>query len=259
MADDPDINDLLPIYEKLLDDARRLPPEFVAQMGTPYLPWPRENWAEAKHRVLIVGQEPKDWGFPSDELPRSSPKWPYPEMWNLGDALQCDQSVEALTYAYRKTTYEPSKPTGKPYDGAVREIQSIVEGQQGEWVTTNLFPCTFATGSPAKSIRAVDASPADRNAILDWQRGFLTSQIRVLCPTAVLLFTGPVREYNEAIEYEFEGVKFINVDERPSGEFARIVHPTLPQRSYRTFHPRQLRQLGWWGWVQELADFAIAA
>jgi hypothetical protein len=86
-------NELRKLYQKLLSGP---PQSLVDRLGCPFLVLPRERWCQAARRVLLVGQEPWEWGFNAG----LHYKWPHPALWYLKEALEYSRSVEALTSAY---------------------------------------------------------------------------------------------------------------------------------------------------------------
>jgi hypothetical protein len=84
----------------------------------------------------------------------------------------------------------------------------------------------------------------------------LTEEIRILQPTAVVFFSGP--NYDEALRDEFPGLQFAGVDERRyARRFAKVIHNSLPDRSFRSYHPGYLvRNEERWSWVEEIAALA---
>jgi hypothetical protein len=103
----------------------------------------------------------------------------------------------------------------------------------------------------------LDAPPAKRREVLDWQRGCLTKEIEALTPTAVVFLTGP--DCDKVLADEFPGIEFNPVDYHPSGDFfARVCHrPLFPATSFRTYHPKHLKMGKHWPWLNEIASAVI--
>ena len=64
--------------------------------------------------------------------------------------------------------------------------------------------------------------------------GLLEKEFELLAPDAAIFFTGP--NYDDRIRQVFPGVEF----HQESSDVARLTHPLLPARSFRTYHPGYL-------------------
>jgi hypothetical protein len=101
----------------------------------------------------------------------------------------------------------------------------------------------------------LNATAAELQSILNWQRGCLAKELEITNPTAVLFFTGP--NYDQIILDEFPGARFEGMGGRPIRQFAQVCHDSLPVASFRTYHPGYLAR-GKWSWIDELANKVIA-
>ena len=174
---------LFELYKRLLLRAAELPSHLLDRrkggLGCPFLPLPRDDWQTATHRILVVGKEPNNWGFPNcDEMER---RWLHPELWWLGQAIEYPHSVEALTWAYNFPY--PGEPT--LFNVAVDRLKSHAIGSEA--VSTNLFRCALIND---KLRSPLEGSASDLTQIQDWQRGCLTEEITILDPTAVFFSLG---------------------------------------------------------------------
>jgi hypothetical protein len=241
---------LLGIYRDLLARAPILTPSTVRRLGCPFFAFPRNRWFESKSRVLIVGQEPFEWGF-NDGLHYD---WPYPPLWSLEEVLAYDGSADALTYAYVTHTYEipsPYRPT--PFTRAFDLFMKAANREStGDVISTNLFKCVYRTEGQPDQRSPLNAPAEERLRILDWQRGCLAGEIRSLQPTSVVFFTG--RAYDGVLVDEFPGTTFETIGERDPQQFARVAHNSLPRSSFRTYHPKYLQLSRKWQWVEQLAS-----
>jgi len=246
---------LIELYKGLLSRAAQLPSQLRKRLGCPFFPFPRDNWQQADNRILLVGQEPFEWGFNSGE----HYPWPHPDLWTLDEVLAYPHSVEALTSAYKDHTYEiasPYRPT--PFTRAFDHFMSQANRHtSGDVVSTNIFRCVLRIDDQPDSRSPLDGSEDDRQKILNWQRGCLADEISILNPTAVVFFTGP--RYDEILRDEFRDIEFTTVDNRPVRAFARVSHERLPnssiRASYRTYHPGYLvRSRERRAWIDEIAS-----
>jgi hypothetical protein len=238
---------LLGVYRDLLARASLLQPSTVERLGCPFLIFPKDRWFESACRVLIVGQEPYEWGFNKGEYY----PWPHPDLWTLKEVLDYQQSVEALTEAY-VVSYEAPDSPGAFARSLDLSMKAANREGKGDVISTNLFRCVYRMeGQPDK--RSPLKAPRDElQRILDWQCGCLSEEVRTLRPTSVIFFTGP--DYDPILVDEFQDAVFQAVDDRDSRQFARVVHSLLPEVSFRTYHPTYLARSGRWPWVEQLCE-----
>jgi hypothetical protein len=94
-------------------------------------------------------------------------------------------------------------------------LMSLVDrDDRGDVVSTNLFRCVLRIFGRPKSRSPLDGSEDELRQILEWQRGCLTEEIKILAPTAVVFFTGP--RYDVALYDEFNDAELQAVSDRPS-------------------------------------------
>jgi Uracil DNA glycosylase superfamily len=244
-------NELRKLYSNLFSAATTLPQPLVDRLGCPFLPFPREAWCEATRRILVVGQEPFDYGFATG----LNYSWPHPTIWSLPDALAYPESVEALTWAYKMSMYDIESPYGrKPFEQACDLLTAAANRDgRGDVLVTNLFRCILSIDNDPDSRSPLHGSTDELQQILDWQRGTLRAEVRILKPTHVVLFTGP--NYDTVLRDEFNGLELHVVDERPCREFAKAVHEALPDYAIRTYHPGYLRRKRTrWSWITQIAS-----
>lgn len=247
------LGSLLELYRQLLSRANQLPPQLRERLGCPFFPFPRDRWQQARHRILLVGQEPFEWGFNSGE----HYPWPHPDLWTLPEALGYPRSVDALTWAYKIHTYEiPSPYHPTPFTRAFDHFISRADHDNSvDVVSTNIFRCVLRIDEQPDSRSSLNGSDDDLRRILDWQRGCLTEEISTINPTAVVFFTGP--RYDDVLRDEFKDIQFVAVDNRPAREFARVSHERLPKCSVRTYHPGYLvRTRERRFWIDKIAAMA---
>jgi hypothetical protein len=252
--------ELLDLYRELRSRAMLLPSSLAKKLGCPFLIFPRSKWYESIRRLLIVGQEPHDWRFPTKDL--YDAHWLHPELWCLKDFIDYKHSVRALTCAYLTSTYEiKSTDRPSPFTRAFNDcmVRLNRDGGTGDVIGKNLIRCAYYVESrPGVWTRSLlNATPEERRQILDWQRGCLSEEIAILNPTSVLFLTGP--NYDEILRDEFPHARFEQVAGRDLGQFARIIDDNLPYASFRTYHPGYLARSRKWLWLTELDDEIIRA
>jgi hypothetical protein len=120
-------------------------------------------------------------------------------------------------------------------------------------ISSNLFRTSLDGGGVVKNgtleqIKIISDSAAE----------LLRTEIEILQPTSVIFFTGP--DYDHILEHYYSDIKYEAIL-LPTRSFAKLHHPQLPVKSYRTYHPRALSQQKLWenvfsilgqelGWLQ---------
>jgi hypothetical protein len=66
----------------------------------------------------------------------------------------------------------------------------------------------------------------------------LIEEIRILKPDVVVFFTGP--SYDNRIKKTFSNITFENINGFNSKELVRLQHKDLPEKTFRTYHPKYL-------------------
>jgi hypothetical protein len=254
---------LLNIYQDLLSRAENLPTDLVKRLGCPFLPFPQDRWFLCTFPLLVVGQDPFDWGFENvkGSLADSNPlvSWQHPRLRSLAEVLaycrRCGVHlcVEAITSGYViSCDYPDSSGSHTPFNQAFDLLKrNINRGDPHGIISTNFFRCGFLRDRGSRSPLS-NATREELRAIRQWQRNCLTREIETLRPSSVVFFTGPY--YDDDLRDEFAGLRFEEVDGRDLRQFARLRHDSLPESSFRTYHPGYLKRSKRWPWLQKLAS-----
>lgn len=150
---------LLQLYRALRDRTALLPANLVPRLGCPFLICPRDKWRGATQRVVIIGQEPFEWGFEAG----LHYDWPYPPIWSLEDFIVNDHSPEALMYAYRTHTYEIKSPyRATPFTRAFDYFRTALEGSNAGDVISVRLQHLWDSMSPCGTDRSPASSPRVR-------------------------------------------------------------------------------------------------
>lgn len=242
------------LYEELRIRALGVPTSLVQRLGCPMLSFPRDRWYQSTHRIMIIMQEPFNWGFDTG----LHYYWSHPKIWSFAEFRDYQHSVKALTIdAYvpqvyelyeLESTYRPT-PATKAIDLFLDYSNSTTDT---DVVTNNLFKCILNTNSHKSPLCALES---DRNQLLRWQHDCLRQEVMIIKPTAVVFLTGPY--YDEILKHEFPGVEFQKVtDNRDVRQFAKVIHSDLPDKSFRTYHPGYLARSRKSPWLRELLEFS---
>jgi len=194
------------------------------------------------------GQETFGW----DWKPGDYYAWPHPPLATLAEFQRYNLAIEALVDVYSAFHFARHQPKtfNSPFWRAFRLLlESIGHNAPTDILWTNLFRCDL-DGSVING-----STPEELREILSFQRGLLTSEVRVLKPTAVLFFTGP--DYDVALRDEFADVTTEPVMGRAEREFARLRHPQLPGVAVRTYHPAYLMRTGRWAWLDDISHLVM--
>jgi hypothetical protein len=204
------------------------------------------SWPTAARRVLFVGQETLGWDWKAG----CYYPWPHPPLVTLVDFKAYDGAVDALVEAYSVFAFSQHQPRNfnGPFWRAFHLLRGAINGDgNAAMLWTNLFRCDVGGGSVLRG-----CNPAELRELMAFQRGLLTSEIRVLQPTAILFFTGP--SYDFELRSEFPDAALSAAPGRRERQFAQIRHSELPSVAIRTYHPSYLRRKRErWSWLQDIA------
>lgn len=233
-------------------------------LGAPLLLHVTKEYCLAKRRVLMLGQETYGWQWDSKLQNKADhPTWTYPHPWEFRDIYSCSDfqtnpdSIEALCWGYKEFKFgAQQRELGQtPFWQAFKEVQKWSDASMmwGNVVRMDYSPPEGK--NPSLSIR--HAPQNLRESVLSQQAGLVASEFATLDPHICLFFSGPY--YDGFIESIFPGCKFEACSEAPVRELARLVHPTLPSASFRTYHPKFLRHGSRWHYIKAMQTLAYAA
>ena len=230
----------------------------VDGLSPPLLLSVSDDYCQAERRIVVFGQETKGWQW-NRNLRKDFPKYPldfpYEDLYSMRDFVTQPDSVDALCWGYRefggfkegrhwKPDFASSQSDShkSPFWAAFRDIQKW-PGAGVMW--NNLAKSDFEGASvlqaPVAVAQAGSVSPAN----------LLLSELAILKPDACIFFTGPY--YDDLLKKTFPCCTIQQHDsEVTSWELARIGHPSLPIASFRTYHPRFLRQGQRWDFIEKM-------
>jgi hypothetical protein len=172
-------------------------------LAGPFLMSPDQNYRKQKKPLLIVGQETNGWTYHIDELQK-----------------QMD-------------TYEEFE-VGKGFDSTTfwnvtRKVENALGNEPHSCAWTNLSKFDLHGGKSYGKYEKVISS-------LD---KIIVDEIKIVNPKVCLFFTGP--DFDTRLKKIFEGVKFEAISNWNIKQFCRLIHPELPEYSFRSYHPKSLR------------------
>lgn len=216
------------------------------------------SWGKAVVRILIVGQESYGWGICKDThgIPGGRCEHcPYPCFKYYVHWLALQNRVDALLHAYDTFAFAENQTSSSrsPFGRAFREIKSeasqLLISETISMLWTNLFKMDVF-GTSAREAGSLDL-------ICRAQSELLRKEIKILKPNAVICFTGPTLLYENELRNQFKNIEYESIEGTDKREIAKLVHGSLPQPSFRTYHPNYLQQSGRWSCVARVADLVV--
>ena len=240
----------LAVYERWKAEVK-VSDEDAQELSPPLLISVPKGYETAKHRILFCGQETYGWQWTSryrDTYPKYDKDFPYADIRTFADFLANDDGVEALCWGYREFNFSSKQPINwrGPFWKAFREAQ---EWRDASLVWSNLSRCDFRGGS----ILAAPAALIDELA--EMQTTLFEEELCILKPNACIFFSGPY--YDSLLSTIFPDVEFAPVDDISIRKLARLTHPKLPTRSFRTYHPGSLSRQKLWTFIEKLQNLII--
>jgi hypothetical protein len=200
--------------------------EFVDQLSAPLLIQPTQRWLDGEHRVLVVGQETREWG---------------PNLVNTFAAFSSHaDAVDQVLETYREFSFGATLPSAfwSHFKDLRQAFDSGNAGFESSVLWTNLYRVSVevATGKDKYNYSAErNSTPTQRTALRDLSRTVLLEEIRLLEPTMVVFFTGP--NYDAALKDVFQGAVLSAVEPFTARQMSWVQHPALPTQSIRSYHP----------------------
>lgn len=222
--------------------------EFQDSFGAPLLLSVTENYCQSKIRLIVFGQETAGWSWNKNlkaDYPRFSQNWPYQDIASMGDFVLNSDAVEGLCWAYQEFDFGSRMPTLRrtPFWQAFQEIRS--------WPDVGVMWSNIAISdysAPGDDYSVLRAPKHIRETLATQQAILRQGELSILEPHACLFFTGP--RYDWLISSTLPGCEFKQCGDRDVKGFARLTHPSLPTKSYRTYHPKYLSLGGFWNHIE---------
>jgi hypothetical protein len=167
---------------------------------------PNEKYAKQSKPLLIIGQETSGWDYKNDNLVE---QMKVSEDFNLGEQY----------YA-------------SPFWNVVRKVERVLGHEEYSCAQTNISKFDVE-GGRAYGEHEIAISALDN---------LLVTEIDILQPKICLFFTGP--NFDDRISKIFPNVEFVAVGNHPINQFSQLRHENLPLLTFRSYHPRYLRQSG---------------
>lgn len=235
------------LYFSLLDN--KVSPQLAARLSCPLTLAVTPEWEASPNRLLIVGQETLDNGLLGDNAVGIAPG----DVRSLGELAALPNRAEAidkLVSVYRTSMTGDGARENRPFWLAFNKLWRLPGFESALW--SNLFWCSLNGGSVWNN----SSTSSEFVEIFKMHRGRLRREIELLKPTAVVFFTGP--NYDVALKEEFEDAQLLALNDLPERGFARVTSQSLPEASFRLYHPKALRMQGHWQWLDTLEKLLVA-
>ncbi len=182
----------------------------------PFLVAVTDDYLAARPRIVIVGQETLGW------------IGPYAEFLSQGSVS--DSVAEFVRFDFGLTKGR------SVFWRKVGEIRNELFGPDAS--RKNMMWLNLFKFDDDRDNKAMIGSPY-MDAALSLQGDIVAEEIRILDPQCVIFLTGP--EYDASMKRAIPNTELRPVGDHPINEMAQVVGPTVPQLSFRTYHPNYLR------------------
>lgn len=191
-----------------------------AELVGPDLIWMDDQYITATPRVVIIGQQIDGWDYTYIDFVWS---------WSVTDAIARYRDFDFGLNYYSTPFWQ--------FFHEIRECFFPIEPELRRRVLwTNLVKFV------ANDRTSILWKPYFEEA-LRLQDDVLKTELSIADPDICIFVTGP--NYDEILKRYFPGLRFEHLA-LPVRQFAKLSHNELPERSYRTYHPRYLRQGKLW-------------
>lgn len=198
----------------------------IPGVSNPLLVEAPAEYAQSKTRLMVVGQQ--TFGYEGD----------------LGAGLGEDP-VAHLLGVYREFDLGGGHRSS-PFWQAAHALHDLLnpQGPMGGFLWSNLIKVDQGNYRPEP-----DVEVASRRLF-----NVLPGEVAILQPDVIVFFTGP--GYDGALCRVFNGAKLEACGGHEVEDLARVEHPGLPVRTYRTHHPHTLRMQKQWDLLDAIAQAA---
>lgn len=211
-------------WNRLMSAIQQLDSKQLEQLSNPFLVKALPAYRKAKRKVLFIGQQTNGW----DPL-----KLTLETFKNEDREVSRDNVVDYLQWMYEDFRYL-RKSDHTPFWKAMRRLYQVLSPGEGDdgFLHTELVRFDYANQRP----------PQEIESLLQREYNVLPMEIFALAPEVVIFFTGP--DYDERLCETFAGkgakqpLQLEPVKDLKPNVLSRVIHPSLPYHSYRTYHPK---------------------
>lgn len=194
------------LYESKLNDFKSIRDTFPNDdLAGPFLMSPNLLFGKQANKLLIIGQQTKGWTYDHENIDKQFETY---EKFNLGE------------------NYFAS-----PFWNITRKLEKALGNEVLSCAWTNLNKFDLDEDRPSGEYEQAIAK-------LDT---ILIDEIDIIKPNICMFFTGPNFDYR--LKNIFQGIEFIEIEGWNIRQLCRLKHKNLPEKSFRSYHPRALRIL----------------
>lgn len=196
--------ELFKLYSDKKDNFKNVVGAFPGDdLAGPFLMSPAQKYYSQKKPLLIVGQETNGWTYHVDEIQKQMDTY---------EEFQVGKGFDTTTFW-----------------NVARKVESVLGNEPHSCAWTNLSKFDLYGGKSYGKYEKV-ISTVDK---------ILVEEIKIVNPKVCLFFTGP--DFDMRLKKVFDGVIFEAIGDWNLKQFCRLIHPELPQYSFRSYHPKSLR------------------
>jgi len=187
-----------------------------------------EQYLNSSPRIVIIGQQIGNWDY-------NYPK--FVDEWSVKEAIKEYQDFD-FAFSDKEIGFRGT-PFWQFFHKGIREhIFSKERELHRKVLWTNLVKFV---GKGGQSL--LKQPFAKTEMAIQLQEDILINELKIAKADVCIFVTGP--DYDCLLRRYFKGIKFesLKLSEK---QFARLHHRHLPYHSYRTYHPRYLRQKKLW-------------
>lgn len=214
-----------------------------------------DDYCYAEKRILIIGQETLYWGFYDGKTQAAFLRYqqePHDDcVWSMQDFKEVRNAVDVLCRGYKAFDLARlHKHRNSSFWRAFREVQSW---PQAGVLWGNLSRSDYSAES-GKSRSILRAPKETIDSLIAQQKSLFVDELNILDPHICIFFTGP--NYDPILSNTLPNCSYVNCDGWPTRRLAKLVHPALPTKSYRTYHPSSLNRQNLWPYIETIRRFA---
>jgi len=199
--------ELLKLYKDRQSDFKGILGKFPnISLNGPFLMSPDKIYRDQKRPLLIIGKETNGWPIESENLDKQMKQY---EEFNVGSGYY-----------------------SSPFWSVTRKLEETLGNEPYSCAWSNLSKFDLDCGSPYGEYE-------DAVSMVD---DILKEEIEIIKPLICIFFTGP--SLDNRIKDVFTGIKFEKCADWDERALSKLVHPKLPAKTFRVYHPNYLRRAG---------------
>ncbi len=217
-------NELRSLYQKNSSKLKKLVQDYEGA-SCPHLLFIPSSYLSCKNKLLVVGQQTNGWGC-------------------SGLISCCSDIVVPLMKEYEEFNLGENY-VSSPFWQAGISLNRLVNPNSPErsFLWTNLVKIDQNGRRPV--VKELE------DTVTSFK--LLQSEIEITKPNVVIFFTGP--DYDALLQSSFPGIIFTQIKKYNTKAYAKLsLKGSLPELSFRTYHPKYLKLSGKWEILNELKD-----